>query len=71
MDTYNIYNNLAKIYTNKILIFIIIYGLLDYKIEKPIISLIITSLVIFIFYKSKMFCLLEPFINKSIKYHNG
>ena len=67
MGVNNIYNKIAKIYTNKVLIFVIIYGLLDYKIKKPIISLIISSLVIFIFEKSKMLCLLEPFINESIK----
>lgn len=67
MGVNNIYNKIAKIYTNKVFIFIIVYGLLDYKIRKPIISLIISSLVIFIFEKSKMLCLLEPFINKRIK----
>ena len=52
---------LRKILTNRILVFIILYGLLDYKIRNPIKTFFITILFIFVFEKSKTFCILEPF----------
>ena len=57
----SIFKNIQKIISNRVLIAIILYFIIDYKLKNPIKSIIFVFLFIFVFNISKTFCIIEPF----------